>query len=88
LRGASKPTQPSSSTGARTTSQIGGGFSSRRAQAQVDESSGHDAAALAVIDSPGDGRGEPWTIERLRAAREAYRVEHANGLRLDPEARN
>jgi len=48
---------------------------------------GHDEAALETIDSPGDGGGEPWTIERLRAAREAYRVEHS-GLRLDPEARN
>ncbi|HLA79011.1 MAG TPA: DUF3516 domain-containing protein [Vicinamibacteria bacterium] len=48
---------------------------------------GDDAAALGVIDSPNDGDGEPWTVERLRAAREAYRVEHAD-LRLDPEARN
>jgi hypothetical protein len=49
---------------------------------------GDDEAALAVLDSPADGDGEAWTIERLRAAREAYRVEHAAGLRLDPEARN
>jgi hypothetical protein len=48
---------------------------------------GEDEAALAATDSPNDGGGEPWTVERLRAAREAYRVEHA-GLRLDPEARN
>ena len=27
-------------------------------------------------------------MERLRAAREAYRLEHPGGLRLDPEARN
>ena len=41
----------------------------------------------ATIDAPGDADGQPWTVERLRAAREAHRVEHA-GLRLDPEARN
>ena len=46
-----------------------------------------DEEALQALDSPDDGDGEPWTPERLRAAREAYRVEHA-GLRLDPEARN
>ena len=40
-----------------------------------------------VLDSPDDGEGEPWTAERLRAAREAHRAEHS-GLRLDPEARN
>ena len=44
-------------------------------------------AALAAIDTPSDGNDEPWTAARLRAAREAYLVEHA-GLRLDPEARN
>jgi hypothetical protein len=49
---------------------------------------GDDEAALAVLDSPGDSTGEPWTVERLRAAREAYRLEHPGGLRLDPEARN
>jgi superfamily II RNA helicase len=48
---------------------------------------GDDDAALATIDSPADGDGEPWTSARLRSAREAHRVEHA-GLRLDPEARN
>ncbi len=40
-----------------------------------------------VIDSPNDADGEAWTAARLRAAREAYRVEHT-ALRLDPEARN
>ena len=40
-----------------------------------------------LIDLPEDADGEPWTAARLRAAREAHRVEHA-GLRLDPEARN
>jgi hypothetical protein len=50
-------------------------------------SMGRDEAALLAIDSPLDQDGEHWTIERLRAVREAHRVEHA-GLRLDPEARN
>jgi superfamily II RNA helicase len=49
---------------------------------------GNDEAALAVIDSPSDEAGEPWTPARLRGAREAHRVEHAFGIRLDPEARN
>ena len=48
---------------------------------------GDDEAALLVFDSPGSGGGEAWTVERLRAAREAYRFEHER-LRLDPEARN
>ena len=48
---------------------------------------GDDEAALQVLGSPADGEGEPWTTERLRAAREGHRVEHS-GLRLDPEARN
>src|SRR5262245_14725921 len=48
---------------------------------------GQDEAALETIDYPNDGDGEPWTVERLRAAREAHRAEHG-ALRLDPEARN
>ncbi len=48
---------------------------------------GSDEAALESIDSPGDADGQPWTGERLKAAREAHRAEHAP-LRLDPEARN
>jgi hypothetical protein len=48
---------------------------------------GNDEAALDAIDSPSDGTGEAWTTERLRAAREAHRIEHER-LRLDPEARN
>ena len=48
---------------------------------------GNDEAALALIDSPADGDGQDWSQERLKAAREVYRAEHA-GPRLDPEARN
>lgn len=44
-------------------------------------------AALAVLASPLDDTGEPWTTDRLKAAREAHRVEH-KAIRLDPEARN
>ncbi len=40
-----------------------------------------------MLDSPTDAEGQPWTAERLKAAREAHRAEHS-GLRLDPEARN
>jgi hypothetical protein len=50
-------------------------------------SMGDDEAALAVLAARGDSEGEPWTTDRLRAARESHRVEH-KGLRLDPEARN
>ncbi len=50
-------------------------------------STGRDEEALESIELPEDGDGAPWTAERLRSAREAYRVEHAD-LRLDPEARN
>ncbi len=46
-----------------------------------------DDGALEILDSPRDGNEEPWTTERLRATREAHRLEHP-GLRLDPEARN
>jgi superfamily II RNA helicase len=48
---------------------------------------GADEAALDAIDSETDGSGEPWTPDRLRAAREAHLLQH-RGLRLDPEARN
>jgi hypothetical protein len=48
---------------------------------------GHDEAALETIDVPDDAGGQPWSAERLRSAREAYRLEHSD-LRLDPEARN
>jgi hypothetical protein len=50
-------------------------------------STGRDAEALGVVDADNDSDGQPWTAERLRAAREAHRVEHGS-LRLDPEARN
>ena len=42
-----------------------------------------DEAALGVLDAPEDEHGEAWTAARLRAAREAHRVEHGQ-LRLDP----
>jgi len=48
---------------------------------------GDHAGAIAVLDQPGDGDGAPWTADRLKAALEGYRVEHAS-LRFDPEARN
>jgi hypothetical protein len=48
---------------------------------------GDDEAALAAMDYPNDASGQPWTVERLKALREAHRAEH-QGLRLDPEARN
>jgi hypothetical protein len=48
---------------------------------------GEDETALDTLDSDVDGGEEPWTRERLRAARETYLVDH-EGLRLDPEARN
>jgi superfamily II RNA helicase len=48
---------------------------------------GEDEAALDVIDSRIGESDEPWTRERLRAAREAYLREH-RGLRLDPEGRS
>ena len=46
--------------------------------------SGDWEAALAAVDP---GEEEPWTVGRLRAALDAYHVEHEY-LRLDPEARN
>jgi superfamily II RNA helicase len=51
-------------------------------------SSGRDEAALDLIDVRQDGEDEPWSVERLRAAREAHRALHPGGIRLDPEARN
>ncbi len=48
---------------------------------------GDAAAALAALDLPEDGDGEPWRPERLEAALKAYQAEHER-LRLDPEARN
>jgi hypothetical protein len=47
--------------------------------------------AAETVSSPDDRppaeRGHAWSPERLRAALDTYRVEHA-GLRFDPEARN
>jgi hypothetical protein len=48
---------------------------------------GSDEAALGEMGEGADADGVPWTTARLRAAREAHRVEH-RALRLDPEARN
>ena len=48
---------------------------------------GDGASALDALDSPRDGDGELWTLERLKGAWDAYRAEHAC-LRFDPEARN
>jgi superfamily II RNA helicase len=49
---------------------------------------GKHEAAREAIDSPAGADGQPWTVERLKAAREAYQGGHPGGLRLDPEARN
>jgi hypothetical protein len=48
---------------------------------------GHDEAALGLLEPPADAAGQPWTPERLAAARASHQAEH-QGLRLDPEARN
>ncbi|MEO8501052.1 MAG: DUF3516 domain-containing protein, partial [Vicinamibacteria bacterium] len=50
-------------------------------------STGDDEAAMAVLTSPADEGGEPWTADRLKSARAEHRGEH-KGVRLDPEARN
>ena len=44
-------------------------------------------AALANLNLPSDADGQPWTAERLRAALEAYELEHER-ICLDPNARN
>jgi hypothetical protein len=49
---------------------------------------GDHAGAIAALDEPRDGFGDrTWAPDDLKAALEAYRVEHGP-LRLDPEARN
>lgn len=48
---------------------------------------GDDEAALGTLVATADEEGVPWTLARLKDAREAHRVEH-KGVRLDPEARN
>jgi superfamily II RNA helicase len=50
-------------------------------------STGQDELALAGLDVAPDDAADPWSAERLRALRDAHRVQHG-GLRLDPEARN
>jgi superfamily II DNA or RNA helicase len=42
---------------------------------------------LAELAPPKDAAGQPWTAERLRAAMEAYELEHER-ICLDPNARN
>jgi hypothetical protein len=42
---------------------------------------------LAELAPPKDAEGQPWTAERLRAALEAYELEHER-ICLDPNARN
>jgi hypothetical protein len=48
---------------------------------------GEHEAALGALSFAEDAEGRPWDAERLRAAHDAYRADHA-ALRLDPEARN
>jgi hypothetical protein len=43
--------------------------------------------ALANLNSSSDADGQPWTADRLRAAVEAYEVDH-DYICLDPNARN
>ena len=43
--------------------------------------------ALATLSSPDQPEGGPWTVDRLRAAHEAYHAEHQY-ISLDPDARN
>ena len=50
-------------------------------------SMGDDEAALGALVASADADGVPWTVDRLKASREAHRAEH-KGVRLDPEARN
>jgi superfamily II RNA helicase len=48
---------------------------------------GDDETALGTLIATADEEGVPWAVDRLKAAREAHRVER-KGVRLDPEARN
>ena len=49
---------------------------------------GDHAGAIAAVDPPREGTGDrAWVADDLKAAMEAYRVEHGP-LRFDPEARN
>jgi len=53
-------------------------------------SRGDGQAALAAVDAPphaDEADAAPWTAERVRAALDAYLLEH-QALRLDPEGRN
>ena len=82
---ASRPAEPSDIT--RDTRTFTGAIRTRAFAFLRAWSTGRDESALETIDAPDDFEGQPWTAERLGAAREAYRAEHA-GVRLDPEARN
>jgi len=44
-------------------------------------------AAVAILASPADAEGRPWTPDRLQQLMDAYQVEHDH-LCLDPNARN
>ena len=46
-----------------------------------------ESQGLAELAPPKDADGQPWTTERLRAAMEAYELEHER-ICLDPNARN
>ncbi len=48
---------------------------------------GQDEAALEVLDAKIDAAGVEWSVDVLKALRDAHRQEHGT-LRLDPEARN
>ncbi|MCS7091154.1 MAG: DUF3516 domain-containing protein [Verrucomicrobiota bacterium] len=50
-------------------------------------STGQWQTALGQLNEPADATGVAWTAERLQAAWDTYRREHAR-LSLDPEARN
>jgi len=54
-----------------------------------DPKSASDAESKGLVElaPPKDADGQPWTAERLRAAMEAYELEHER-ICLDPNARN
>jgi hypothetical protein len=44
-------------------------------------------SAIGGLNSPNDGDGQPWTVERLTQVLDAYHADHER-ICLDPEARN